>query len=149
MFVKHRQNSCWGPSIDWNNRTYLISQRLASEHSVQAHNVFLPYGSTRVTCRNTLLNDFYDRCFVLKTCFHCQYYCIYLCVQLKKKNANQKKLLECEFWHVLSACVTTLTNSNNFKNGIMGLYTIQAKYLCNKLRINFPCRPLPLKKSIT
>ena len=32
----------------------LVSQRLASECSVQAENTFLLYGSTRVTCRNTL-----------------------------------------------------------------------------------------------
>ena len=30
------------------------------------------------------------------------------------------------------------------KNGIMGFYTIQAKYLHNKLRMNFPC-PLNLE----
>ena len=36
----------------------------------------------------------------------------------------------------LSAYVTTLTNSKSFKNGIMGLYTTQAKYLRNELRIN-------------
>ena len=30
------------------------------------------------------------------------------------------------------------------KNGTMGLYTTQTKYLHNNLRINFPC-PLPFK----
>ena len=43
---------------------YLVSQCLASEHLVQAKNIFLPCGSTRVTCRNTLLNDSNDRHFV-------------------------------------------------------------------------------------
>ena len=47
----------------------------------QAKNVFLPHDSTRVTCKNTLLNDSDDRCFVSQTCFHCQYYCDSLCVQ--------------------------------------------------------------------
>ena len=41
----------------------------------------------------------------------------------------------------LSAYFTTLMNSKNFKNGIMGLYTTQAKYLYNKLRINFSMSP--------
>ena len=35
---------------------------------------------------------------------------------------------------------TTLTNSK-FENGIMGLYTTQAKYLHNKLRINISMSP--------
>ena len=38
--------------------------------------------STGVTHRNTLLNDSDDRCFVSQTCFHCQFYCLSLCVQL-------------------------------------------------------------------
>ena len=37
---------------------------------------------TRVTCRNTLLNNSDDQHFVSQTCFHCQYYCVSLCVQL-------------------------------------------------------------------
>ena len=32
-------------------------------------------------------------------------------------------------------------NSKNFKNGITGLYTTEAKYLHNKLRINFSMSP--------
>ena len=42
------------------------------------HIVFL----RRVTCRNTLLNDFDNLRFVSQTCFHCQYYCVSLCIQL-------------------------------------------------------------------
>ena len=42
---------------------------------------------------------------------------------------------------ILAAYFTTLTNSKNFKNGIMGLYITQAKYLHNKLRINFSMSP--------
>ena len=53
-----------------------------SECSVQAKNAFLLYGSTRVTCTNTLLNDSDDWHFVSQACFHCQYYCVTLCVQL-------------------------------------------------------------------
>ena len=34
-----------------------------------------------------------------------------------------------------------LNEFQKFKNGIMGLYTTQAKHLHNKLRINFPCSP--------
>ena len=56
-------------------------------------------------------------------------------------NAEWEKPLECKFWHILSAYFTTLTNSKNFKNGIMGLYTTQANYLRNKLRINFSMPP--------
>ena len=63
-------------------RMYLVSQRLVSEHFVQAKNVFLSYGSTRVMCRNTLLDDSDDWRFISQTCFHCQYYCISFCVQL-------------------------------------------------------------------
>ena len=59
----------------------LVSQRFEPEHSVQVKNSFLPYGSTRVTCRNTLLNDSDDQHFVSQTCFHCQYYHVSLCVQ--------------------------------------------------------------------
>ena len=33
-------------------------------------------------------------------------------------------------------------NSKNFKNGIMGLYTTQAKYLHDRLRISFSMPPL-------
>ena len=40
-----------------------------------------------------------------------------------------------------------LTNSKIFENGIMGIYTTQAKYSYNKFRINFPC-PLPSKEHI-
>ena len=32
--------------------------------------------------RNTLLNDCDDRHFISQTCFHCQFYCLSLCVQL-------------------------------------------------------------------
>ena len=56
LFVKHWQNSCCSPPIDWSNHAYLVSQRLVSEHSV-SKNVFLPYGTTRVTYRNIRLND--------------------------------------------------------------------------------------------
>ena len=48
-----------------------------------------------------------------------------------------EETIKMQIWHILSAYFTTLTNSKNFKNGIMGLYTTQAKYLHNKLRINF------------
>ena len=45
-------------------------------------NTFLLYSSTRVTRRNTLLNNSDDQCFVSETWFHCQYHCISLCVQV-------------------------------------------------------------------
>ena len=54
-----------------NNHACLVSQRFKPERSVQIKNVFLAYGSTRITCRNTLLNDSDDRRFVSQTCFHC------------------------------------------------------------------------------
>ena len=52
-----------------------------SARHVQVKNVFSVYGSTRVSCRNTLLNNFDDLRFVSQTYFHCQYYCVSLCVQ--------------------------------------------------------------------
>ena len=52
---------------------YLVSQLLKSECSIQAINIFLLHGSTTVTCRNTLLNDSDDQCFILQTCFHCKF----------------------------------------------------------------------------
>ena len=64
-----------------NGLIYLVSQRFEPEHSVQAKNVLLPYGSTRVTCKSMLLNDSDYWRFVSQTCFHCQYSCISLCVQ--------------------------------------------------------------------
>ena len=61
-----------------------ISQSLVSECSCQAKNVFLLYGSTRVTCPvNDSDNQHYF--FISQTCFHCQYCCISLCVQLVTK----------------------------------------------------------------
>ena len=45
------------------------------------------------------------------------------------------------------AYFTTLKSLKNFKNGIKGFYTIQAKYLHSKLRINFPYSP-PFKGSV-
>ena len=51
----------------------LGNQRFEPERSVQATNIFLPHGSTRVTCRNTLLNNSDDWHFVSQTCFHCLY----------------------------------------------------------------------------
>ena len=57
------------------------SQRFKAERSVQVRNVFLLYGGTRVTHRSILLNDSNDRRFISQTCFHCQYYCVSLCVQ--------------------------------------------------------------------
>ena len=57
------------------------SQRFEPEHYFQVKNIFLPYDSAGVTCRNTLLNDSDDRRFVSQTCFHCQYYCVSFCVQ--------------------------------------------------------------------
>ena len=50
--------------------------------------------------------------------------------------------------HNLLAYFTTLTNFKNFKNGIMEFYTTQAKYLHNKLRINFPSQVVFLIVSI-
>ena len=47
---------------------------------------------------------------------------------------------------ILAYFVSLIYHLNKFQkfiNSIMGLYTTQAKYLHNKLRINFPC-PLPL-----
>ena len=38
---------------------------------------------------------------------------------------------------ILAYFVSLFYHLNKFKNGIMGLYTTQANYLCNKLRINF------------
>ena len=64
-----------------NNYACLVSQRFEPELSVQVKNVFLSYGSTRVTCRNTLSNNSDDRRFVSQTCFHCQHYCVSLCIQ--------------------------------------------------------------------
>ena len=87
-------------------------------------NAFLLYISARVKRRNTLLNDSDDRCFVSQTCFHCQFYCVSLCVQLVTYYAKQKKPLECEFWHILPAYFTTLMNSKNFKNDIFGFHAI-------------------------
>ena len=63
------------------NHACLVSQRFEPERSVQVKNSFLPYGSTRVTCRNTLLNYSDDQHFVSQTYFHCQCYCISLFVQ--------------------------------------------------------------------
>ena len=54
----------------------------ASPWHQQAINIFLLYDSTRVTCRNTLLYDSDDHCFVSQTCFNCQYHRVPLCVQL-------------------------------------------------------------------
>ena len=79
---KTNRMSCWSPPIHWNNHVCLVSQCFEPEHYVQAKNIFLLYSSTKVTCRNTLLNAS-DTCrFVSQTCFHCQYHCIPLCVQL-------------------------------------------------------------------
>ena len=133
---KTNRMSRWSPPIHWNNHVCLISQRFKPEHSLQAKNLFLLYGSTRVTCRN---NDFDDWHFVSQNCFRCQYHCIPLCVQRVTEYAKQKKPLECEFWHILSAYFTTLMNSESFKNGIMGLYTTQAKYLHIKVALNYSC----------
>ena len=114
-------------SIETITHICLVSQRFKPEYSVQDKNIFLPCGSTRVTCRNTLLNDSDDWRFVSQGYFHCQYYCVSLCIQPVTQYAKRKKPLECEFWYILSACFTTLTNSKYFKNGIIGLYTTQAK----------------------
>ena len=100
-------------SIETITHTWSVSTSSQSALFKQEH--FLPYGSTRVTCRNTLLNDSDDWRFVSQTCFHCQYYCISLCVQLVTQYAKWKKPLECEFWHVLSAYFPTLTNSKILK----------------------------------
>ena len=99
---------------DSNNHAYLVSQRSVAEHSVQPINAFLLYIGTRVTRRNILLKDSDDRRFVSQTCFHCQYYCVSLCVQLVTYYAKRKKPLECEFWHILPAYSTTFMNSKNF-----------------------------------
>ena len=101
----------------------MVSQRSVAEHSVQPKNAFLLYISARVTCRNTLSNDSDDRRFVSQTCFHCQFYCVSLCVQLVMYYAKWKKPLEFEFWYILPAYFTTLMNSKSFKNDIFGLHT--------------------------
>ena len=99
-----------------------------------SQNVFLSYGSTKITCRNTLLNDSDDRRFVSPTCFHCQYYCISLCVQ--PVTYYTKWILA-----YFVSLFTILMNSKNFKNGIMGHYITQAIHLPNKLGVNFPVFP--------
>ena len=118
-----------------NQLKQLVSQCFKPERSVQANNVFLPYGSTRVTCRNTLLNNSDDRHFISQTCFHYQYHCVSLCIQ-PVTYAKWKKPLKCKFWHILSAYYTTLTNSKNFKNDIilqifippkLNIYTINSE----------------------
>ena len=62
--------------------THAWSVNASRQSTIQAKNIFLPYDSTRVTCRNILLNDSDDRHFVSQTCFHCQYYHVSLCVKL-------------------------------------------------------------------
>ena len=42
---------------------------------------------------------------------------------------------------ILTYFINLFYHLNGFQNSIMGLYTTQAKYLHNKLRINFPCLP--------
>ena len=94
-----------------------------AEHSVQPKNALLLYNSARVTHRNTLLNDSDDQHFISQICFHCQFYCVSLCVQLVTYYAKRKKPLECKFWHILPAYFTTLMNSKNFKNDIFSFHT--------------------------
>ena len=101
----------------------MVSQRFVAEHSVQPKNVFLLYSSTGVTRRNTLPNDSDDQRFISQTCFHSQYYCFSLCVQLVMYYSKRKKPLECEFWHILPAYFTTLMNSKNYKNDVFGFHT--------------------------
>ena len=118
------------------NQACLVSQCFKPVHSVQAKNVFLPYGSTRVTCRNTLM---------IGVSFHRLAFTVnpiaFLCVfNLWRNMQKWKKPLECEFWYTLSAYFTILMNSKTFKNGIIGLYITQA-ILHNKLRINFSMSP--------
>ena len=139
------RSSCKTPAekfLDSYNRfkqsRILGSQCFVAEHSVQPKNVFILYISTRITHRNTLLNDSDDWHFVSQTCLHCQSYCFSLCVQLVTYNAKWKKPLECEFWHILPAYFTTLMNFKNFKNDIFGCHT---KYLSKKSAVIFPCPP--------
>ena len=89
--------SCQSPPINWSNHAYLVSQRLASELSVQAKNVFLLYSSTRVTCRNTLLNDSDNRYFILQTCFQCQYYCVFCVFNLWRNVQNGRNHYNVDF----------------------------------------------------
>ena len=91
--------------------SHIFSQSVIRARALcSSKNVFLLYSSTRVTRRNTLLNDPDDQYFVSQTYFHCQCYYISLCVQLVIYYAKWKKLLECEFWHILPAYFTTLMN---------------------------------------
>ena len=53
-----------------------------SQSTLFKSNIILLYGSIRVTYRNIVLNGSDDWCFVLQSCFHCQYYCTSLCIQL-------------------------------------------------------------------
>ena len=80
--LQNQQNSRWSPPINWDNHLCLVRQHFEPERSVQAKKIFLPYGSTTVTCRNTLLSYSDDQHFVSQTCFHCQYYHISLCVSI-------------------------------------------------------------------
>ena len=93
-------------SLDSSNRLkqscMLGCQHFKPERSVQAKNVFLSYGNTRVTFRNSLLNSCDEQRFISQTCFDCQFYCISFCVQLMTYYAKWKKPLECKFWHVFS-----------------------------------------------
>ena len=46
-----------------------------------------------------------------------------------RRNTQNGRNHQSSFWHILSGYFTTLTNSKKIENGIMGLYTTQAKYL--------------------
>ena len=50
-----------------------------SQSTLFKPNIIVLYDSIRV---NTVLNDSDDWCFVLQSCFHCQYYCTSLRIQL-------------------------------------------------------------------
>ena len=75
--LHNQQNSCWTLSVHSSNQAYLVSRSFLPESSVQAKNVLLLYDTTGVTWRSTPLNDFDDQCFISRTCFQCQYPCIF------------------------------------------------------------------------
>ena len=113
----------WSISIETIIHSYLVSQRFEPEYSVEAINGFLLYGSTTVTCRNTLLTIL----MMISVSFHKLKFLVTVNtiaflfgVQLVTYYAKWKKPLENKFWHILSTYYTTLMNLKKIKNGIIG-----------------------------
>ena len=59
---------------------YIWIVSASSQRALFKSKIFLLYVRTKVTCKNTLLNNSDDWHFTSQTCSHCQHYCISLCV---------------------------------------------------------------------